>query len=313
MQTVGYIDGNNLQVTYNINDFTQIIQNIRKPVHIIYDPNQKSLGLALNGKISSNAKSNSKHLVAAFPALYPEWLGDRRFLETHRVRFAYVGGAMARGITSVDMVVALAKSGMLGFLGSAGLPLDQLEKELQRLAHTLNPLGLSWGCNLIHTPDDAMLEEKTVDLFLKYGVLRISASAYLGIVPSIVRYVAKGLTVTPQGMIKRNHFVFAKVSRPEIAKIFLSPPPEKILHQLKSSNQITALQADIARHVPLAADIEVEGDSGGHTDNRPLNALFPVILSLSRELSQYYNYQETIRIGAGGGIGTPEAVASAFA
>jgi PfaD family protein len=69
----------------------------------------------------------------------------------------------------------------------------------------------------------------------------------------------------------------------------------------------------LARHVPVAEDITVEADSGGHTDNRPLVALFPRILALGHECSARFHYSRPIRVGAAGGLGTPGAVAAAFA
>jgi trans-AT polyketide synthase/acyltransferase/oxidoreductase domain-containing protein len=63
----------------------------------------------------------------------------------------------------------------------------------------------------------------------------------------------------------------------------------------------------------VAEDITVESDSGGHTDNRPLGSLFPTIVALRDELMSHYGYDQSIRVGAAGGIGTPTAAAAAFA
>jgi PfaD family protein len=65
--------------------------------------------------------------------------------------------------------------------------------------------------------------------------------------------------------------------------------------------------------VPVAEDVTVEADSGGHTDNRPLTVLLPQILALSEEIAQREGYSSAPRVGAGGGLGTPGALASAFA
>ncbi len=42
-------------------------------------------------------------------------LGDSSFCRDHGLRYAYVGGSMAKGISSVAMVKALGQEGMLGF------------------------------------------------------------------------------------------------------------------------------------------------------------------------------------------------------
>jgi PfaD family protein len=64
--------------------------------------------------------------------------------------------------------------------------------------------------------------------------------------------------------------------------------------------------------VPLATDITVEGDSGGHTDNRPLAALFPVLHGLRAELGRALAPAPPPRLGAAGGLGTPAALAAAL-
>jgi trans-AT polyketide synthase, acyltransferase and oxidoreductase domains len=98
-----------------------------------------------------------------------------------------------------------------------------------------------------------------------------------------------------------------------VAKHFLSPAPEPILQSLLESHAITPLEAALARRVPVAEDITVEADSGGHTDNRPLTALFPAILALRDQVQNQYKFATPSRIGAAGSIGTPGAVSAAFA
>ena len=79
-----------------------------------------------------------------------------------------------------------------------------------------------------------------------------------------------------------------------------------------SEGKLTASEAEIAGTIPLAEDIIIESDSGGHTDNRPLNALFPAIMSLRDQLSEEFGYDRPIRLGAAGSLGTPVSVSAAF-
>jgi hypothetical protein len=92
----------------------------------------------------------------------------------------------------------------------------------------------------------------------------------------------------------------------------MSPAPTKILQQLLEQGLISEQQAKLAETVPMADDITVEGDSGGHTDNRPIVALLPTILQLRHEIQEKYRYETPIRVGAAGGIGTPHSVLAAF-
>ena len=80
-----------------------------------------------------------------------------------------------------------------------------------------------------------------------------------------------------------------------------------------AGGEITAEQAELAARIPLAQEITVEADSGGHTDNRPAMALFPTIRSLASRLETKYGYERKLRVGLAGGISTPAAAAAAFA
>jgi trans-AT polyketide synthase, acyltransferase and oxidoreductase domains len=228
------------------------------------------------------------------------------------VRFPYVSGAMAHGIASPRLVLAMARAELLAFYGSAGVPLEDVEASILAIQSELGDLAASWGSDLIHTPHDPTLEEKLVDLYLNHGVRRVSASAFMRLTPAVVRYACTGLSLAPDGSVRRDNHLFAKLSRPETARLFMSPAPAEIVTALVSRGLLSDREASLATHVPLAEDITVEADSGGHTDNRPLTALLPAILELRAELQDAHRYRRATRIGAAGGIGTPGAVAAAF-
>jgi len=127
-----------------------------------------------------------------------------------------------------------------------------------------------------------------------------------------VRYAYSGVHTDPAGRLVRRNHVFAKISRPEVARHFMEPAPAEMIEALVSQGRLSAEEAALARHLPVAEDFTAEADSGGHTDNRPLTALFPTILALRDEVVARHRYQRPIRIGAAGGLGTPGALAAAF-
>ncbi len=290
------------------------IARVREPLHLVREDSGGRLGLCQGGQVIPVHQNDGSGylLMATFPALYPEWLGDRSFLELHRVRFPYVAGAMYRGIASTAMVVAMASAGMIGFFGAGGLSPDEIERALEVIQTALGNSGLSWGSNLLHALDDPELEEATVDLYLRRGVQRVSAAAFMALTPSVVRYACTGLHTDPSGVVRRRNYVFAKLSRPEVARPFMSPPPKDMLDHLVSHGRLTPTEATLAARIPVAEDITVEADSGGHTDNRPFPALFPTVCSLRDEMMSRHGYTRPIRLGAAGGLGTPSAVAAAF-
>ena len=73
-------------------------------------------------------------LVGWLPALYPDWLGDRGFLQAHGVRFP----------STPRLVVAMARPRMLGFFEAAGLSFDAVQAGLDEIIRTVGgatPLG----------------------------------------------------------------------------------------------------------------------------------------------------------------------------
>lgn len=291
-------------------------QSIRESVHVVAHPDSGHLGLASGGAPVAGEFSTGPSdyfWMASLPPLYPEWLGDRSFTEAHGVRFPYVAGAMARGIASADMVIEMARAGMLAFLGTAGLSPDRVARELDTIEQALGPQQLAWGTNLIHSPNEPHVEAEVVELYLRRGVTTVSASAFMKLTPPLVRYACTGLSTDQQGRIHRPNKVVAKISRAEVARRFMEPAPEPMLRNLVQAGQLSEEEARLAAHLPVAEDITAESDSGGHTDGRPLSALLPAMTDLATEISAQRGYDRPIRIGAAGGIGTPTAVASAFA
>lgn len=295
------------------------IAAFRSPAYVLRDGVTGAVGIGIGGEFRPAAYGNGVApqafrypCLGVLPPLYPEWLGDRAFLERHGLRFPYLAGAMARGIASESLVIEMARAGMLGFFGAGGLSPMRVEKALVTLNEALGS-ALPWGCNLIHSPQEPELENTIVTLLLRYAVRRVEASAFMALTPAVVRYAFSGVTRDAAGQLHRPNHVFAKISRPEVAQHFMAPPPPAILAALVQAGELTAAEAALAHSLPVAEDITVESDSGGHTDNRPLGSLFPTISQLRDELVARHGYMRPIRVGAAGGLGTPESVASAFA
>ena len=97
----------------------------------------------------------------------------------HGVRFGYVAGEMANGIATSRMVAAMAEASMLGFFGAAGLGLAEIERGIDDIETSLGASGATWGSNLIHSPNEPALEDATAALYVRRGVARVSASAYM--------------------------------------------------------------------------------------------------------------------------------------
>lgn len=287
--------------------FLAALRNIEKPLYAIND--------GRNTILTERAPLSLDNLAGVIPAVRIENLGSAAFRAEHNLRCAYVAGAMAGGIASIDLVVDMAQAGFLAFFGAGALPLPAIEDAIRQIQKRL-PNGESFGMNLLHNYYDEKAEWATVELYLSMGVTRVEAAAFVSLTAPLVCYRAKGLHRAADGTIVAPHHVFAKVSRPEVATQFLAPPPESMIAELRTAGKITTEEAELALQIPVASELTCEADSGGHTDRRPLSVLLPMMLHEREQAAERYNYAErgiSIRLGAAGGIGEPLSVHAAFA
>ena len=235
------------------------IARYRSPAYIVREVPAGRIGVGVNGELSTSAgaqQAGSYPCLGVLPALYPEWLGDRAFLEVHGVRFPYVAGAMARGIASEALVIELARAGMMGFFGAGGLGLQRVESALVTLQETLGE-SLPWGCNLIHSPQEPELENQLAALLLRRAVRRVEASAFMYLTPAVVRYACTGVTRDAAGQLQRANHVFAKVGRPEVDEVFRSLAPQANPGALVLAGELSREEATLARELPVAEDVTV--------------------------------------------------------
>ncbi len=264
--------------------------------------------------LSDRAPHTLNNLAGVIPAVSPEHLGSTSFREAHCLRYAYVAGAMAGGIASVDLVVAMGRAGFMGFFGAGALGLPQIEAAIRDIKAALND-GQPWGMNLLHNYYDPRAEWATVELYLAQGVRRVEAAAFVALSAPLVYYRVKGIHQRTDGSIGIPNHVFAKVSRSEVASQFLAPPPEHLLHELVQAGKLSVEEARLAARVPMASALTCEADSGGHTDRRPLSVLLPLMLQEREQAMERHGYRARgikIHLGAAGGIGEPVSAHAAF-
>lgn len=302
-----YWTGDPTAVSLDDNGIREKLHQLDQPCVLIRDGHGRvGATNALSGKQGIELEQ-----LAVAPAVGAAQLGDAEFGRFHGTTLAYMTGAMANGIASEELVIALGRAGILGSFGAAGLVPSRVEAAIKRIQAAL-PHG-PYAFNLIHSPSEENLERTAVELYLAHSVRTVEASAFLGLTAHIVRYRAAGLSRDAQtGEVVIANKVIAKISRREVATKFMEPAPQRLLDGLVAQGHISPEQAALARQVPMADDITVEADSGGHTDNRPLVCLLPSILALRDNIQAQYDYARPIRVGAGGGIGTPEAAVAAF-
>jgi trans-AT polyketide synthase/acyltransferase/oxidoreductase domain-containing protein len=295
---LGYWTGGELRPEPYEEIIAEVIQDVRRPIYLVRENDAIHVALDGNAEISSPAAPLSSAepkrrypLVGVVPPLPPESLGDPYFKSMLGLRYAYVVGAMANGITSVEMVEAAARAGMVGFFGAAGLDIANIEQAIGQLKQCLG--NLPFGFNLIHSPGDPDREFATVRLYLTHGIDLVSASAFMDLTPSLVYYRTKGIHRNVDGTVTCPNRVIGKISREEVARKFFSPPPAKIVNWLLEKGLISSTEAELSAHVPMAEMLTAEADSGGHTDNRPALSLLPTIIALRNQLAEKTRLRQT--------------------
>ncbi|MFW7378757.1 MAG: PfaD family polyunsaturated fatty acid/polyketide biosynthesis protein [Oligoflexus sp.] len=273
--------------------------------HADYQALLCQLNQAVSGE-DANDPPRRYHL----PATCISSLSQSDFTGSLGLKYPYMAGAMANGISSENMVEALAEAGMLGVFGAAGLSILRIRQAIERLQRSLG--DKPFAVNLIHSPQEPIWEEELVDLLLQKNVRLVEASAFLDISEALVRYRLHGIRRLADDSIHTPNQLIAKVSRVELAEKFMSPPPAALLKRLVEKKQLTPEQAELAAQVPLARFVTGEADSGGHTDNRPAIVLFPLLMAVRQRVQDFHHYAESLQVGLAGGIGTPQAVAAAL-
>lgn len=299
--------GSPRDIVFDVNSIREKLRQTEKPCYVMKDFNGR-IGVSNTGALVSEGRG--LQVLAITSPMTAGQLGDPSFREDYQLKYAYKTGAMANGIASADLVIAMGKAQLLASYGAAGqVPgkiIESLDKIQANLPHQ------TYAVNLIHSPSEQALEAAAVQLFLSKGVTVVEASAFLALTENIVYYRVAGLSRGADNKIVIANKVIAKISRKEVAIPFMKAPPENFVQSLLEKGKITAEQAELAKHVPMADDITVEADSGGHTDNRPLVALLPIIIQLRDEQQKQSGFTNQIRVGAAGGISTPASALAAF-
>ena len=103
---------------------------------------------------------------------------------------------MANAISSVELVLALGKEGLLASYGAGGMSPARVEEAIQRIKSGL-PNG-PYLFNLINSPNEITTEQRSAGLYLQYGIRVIEASAYLALTSALVWYRVARTFTNPQ-------------------------------------------------------------------------------------------------------------------
>ena len=196
----------------------------------------------------------------------------------------------------------------MGSYGSGGMRIEAVAQAIRRIKAELD--GKPYMINMLSNRN-LQAEMELAKLLVEEEVPAVEASAYITPSEALVYYRVKGLR-REAGRIIIPHKLIAKVSREEVLEKFVSPPPADAVEALLTDGLITEEEAILAAGIPMADDITVEADSGGHTDGRPLVSMLPALIALANRKQKEFAYGQKVRVGAGGGIGTGLSCLGAF-
>ncbi len=130
--------------------------------------------------------------------------------------------------------------------GAAGLSLDRVDRDVTRIQQELG--NLPYAVNIIHSPNEPAIEQRTTELLLRKGVTVVEASAFLGLTPMVVQYRLNGLTRGEDGYVHARNRIIAKISRAETARQFMSPAPDAMVQQLRAADIAVTVDPE---HYPI--------------------------------------------------------------
>lgn len=300
----------------NVEDIIQIGEGevITKLVNKIKDNYIPKIEVEIEEETNKNILINTKELVK--DNLIREEkpiniLGSKSFKEDFNLKYAYLVGPMYRGISSKDMIIRLARNGMLGFIGSTYMDLEDLRKEIIEVKKELYN-NESFGVSLTYQNDDSLIEGKIIKILLEEKVNIVQLSGYIQITEEIAKYRIKSLFKTRDNKVSCKVKFIIKLSRPEVAKAFMEPVPKYIIEKLLGRKEITLEEAKIAENYPIVDSICVEANSSGCTDGKSINCLLPRMIKLRNDCIENNYYDCNVYVGVTGGIGTDFAAMSMF-
>ncbi|HEY7143733.1 MAG TPA: ACP S-malonyltransferase [Streptosporangiaceae bacterium] len=235
-------------------------------------------------------------------------LGSAAFRAEYRLRLAYLAGGLGLGVSGPELLLALASDGLLGFLGTAGRTLTEVEADLRALAPAAGGFGISLPAGLAGPAQVAAL----VEAGLRHNVAVAEVTGHAGVTAELIRWRFSGARRGPDGRYAAARGLLAKVGRAGQAAAFLRPAPADLTARLCAAGTLTEEEAAAAAGLPVADAVCAETGSGWLAGGDSGAALLAAVLAARDQAAARYGPGYQAWVGSSGGIGSPAAVASAF-
>ena len=222
----------------------------------------------------------------------------------------YLVDALPYGVSGPVMLRCLASAGILGFLGTFGVPIAAVTADVRELA-TGDTRG-RWGIELPAERLDPARTRAIVSLALDAGVTHAVTPGWSGVSPEIVRWRFARQRTGPRRLLVR-------VTGGRQAEAFLRAAPAEIVTRMVRSGQLDPAEAEDARRLPVATAICVQLAPDGGV---PASLLLSVVRAArdaaesgasesSGASGSRAGRTQPVPVGVGG-IGAPEDIAAAL-
>ena len=134
-------------INLSIDDMRRALLELDQPIWVIEQ--QGNIGLVTGGKPC--LAGAGPQVMGMAPALTMNMLGDPSFCKTYGTRYAYCAGAMANGISSEEMVIALGKAGLMGSFGAGGVSPAVSKRPSKRLRQPCRKDHMPSTCSTART------------------------------------------------------------------------------------------------------------------------------------------------------------------
>jgi trans-AT polyketide synthase/acyltransferase/oxidoreductase domain-containing protein len=227
-------------------------------------------------------------------------LGSAAFRRAHGLDHAYV----AQGLRRPQAVSRAAAAGLLGVLETEDTPPEEVRRALAMLRAELPP-GAPYA---VAAPADPTAADAVADLARETGVPILVVAAGAAERPAVVRFRLAGA-----GLPGAGGQVMARLARVEAAAPFLAPPAPEVTAQLIAAGAVSPAQAAAASRAPLASALIADGEASLAAGGPPVEILAPVLVRMCLDAARAQPGSLPLAVGACGEIGTPHAIAAAFA
>ena len=141
-------------IVFDITAIKEKLANTHLPCYVMEDFRGR-IGVSNEGELVSEGRGLK--VLAMTTAMTAEQLGDASFKRDYNLKHCYKTGAMANGIASEALVIAMGQANMIGSFGAAGLVPRRVNQAIDKIQAALPTQ--TYAFNLINSPTEKALEE----------------------------------------------------------------------------------------------------------------------------------------------------------